>query len=99
MDNTGGRAVDLSGTARLADGPGGTSAGPIPINQIITLAPGESHLVAFLMPRRLPSGPWQATVTLTSGLTRRSASATVLFGAHLTASTWSLPARWRCWPC
>jgi len=91
VDNTGGRAVDLSGTARLTGGPGGTSAGPFPVHRIITLAPGQSYPVAFIMPRRLPSGPWQATVTLTSGLTRHSASATILFGSRLTASVWRRP--------
>ena len=40
--NTGGRAVDLYGTARLTGGPGGTSAGPFPIHQVITVAPGQS---------------------------------------------------------
>ena len=40
--NTGGLAVDLGGTARLTHGPGGTSAGPFPIHQIITLAPGQA---------------------------------------------------------
>ena len=42
VDNTGGRAVDLNGTASLTAGPGGTSAGPFPGKQIITLAPGQS---------------------------------------------------------
>ena len=89
--NTGGRAVDLGGTARLTHGPGGTSAGPFPIHQIITLAPGQSDHVTFIPGRRLPSGPWQATITLTSGFTRRTASATILFSPHLASSLWTRP--------
>ena len=82
---------DLDGTARLTDGPGGTSAGPVRVNRIITLAPGQTYPVTFLPGRRLPSGPWKATITLASGFTKRSASATILFGGRLTASIWSRP--------
>ncbi len=89
--NTGGRAVDLDGSLRLTDGPGGTSAGPFRVYRIITLAPGQTYPVKFYPARGLPSGPWRATVTLVSGFTKRSASATVLFGGRLTASTWSRP--------
>ncbi len=89
--NTGGRAVDLYGTARLTDGPGGTSAGPFQIHQVITLAPGQSGTVTFVPGRRLPSGPWRATITLTSGFTRRTASATILFSPHLASSLWTRP--------
>jgi hypothetical protein len=35
--------------------------------------------------KRLPAGPWRATVKLTSGLTSRKASATVLFSRHHSA--------------
>ena len=89
--NTGARAVDLYGTARLTDGPGGTSAGPFPIHQVITVAPGQSDTVTFVPARRLPSGPWRATITLTSGFTRRTASATILFSPHLASSLWTRP--------
>jgi hypothetical protein len=92
--NTGGRAVDLSGTARLAGGPGGTSAGPYPVYRIITLAPGQSYPVYFVPGRRLPSGPWRATVTLQSGFTKRTASATILFSTRLAAATWTRSAVW-----
>jgi hypothetical protein len=80
--NTGGRAVDLSGTARLTAGPGNTSAGPYQARQVETLAPGQSGAITFLPARGLPSGPWQAAVTLVSGLTVRKATATVLFSNH-----------------
>jgi hypothetical protein len=89
--NTGGLAVDLGGTARLTHGPGGSSAGPFPIHQIITLAPGQADTVTFNPGRRLPSGPWRATITLTSGFTRRTGSATILFSPHLASSLWTRP--------
>ena len=78
-DNTGGRAVDLSGTARLSGGPGDTAAGPFTEQRIITLAPGQSGNVTFAPPRSLPNGPWRAKVTLVSGLTTATATATVVF--------------------
>jgi hypothetical protein len=89
--DTGGRAVDLYGTARLTHGPGGTSAGPFRIHQVITLAPGQAGTVSFIPGRQLPSGPWRATVTLTSGFTKRTASATILFSPHLASSVWTRP--------
>jgi len=79
VDNTGGRAVDLSGTARLSGGPGDTNAGPFAEQRIITLAPGQSGNVVFAPPRSLPNGPWRAKVTLVSGLTTATATATVVF--------------------
>jgi hypothetical protein len=47
--------------------------------------------VTFIPGRRLPSGPWRATITLTSGFTRRSASATILFAPYLASSLWTRP--------
>jgi hypothetical protein len=79
VENTGGRAVDLNGTARLADGPGNSVAGPFRSQQIITLAPGQSGNMTFAPPRSLPNGPWQARVTVVSGLTTSAAAATIEF--------------------
>ncbi len=81
VDNAGGRAVDLEGTVRLTGGPGGTSAGPFPSRQIITLAPGQSGNMSFALPDSVPDGPWQAKVTAVSGLTTSVATGTVQFGA------------------
>jgi hypothetical protein len=88
VDNTGGRAVDLSGTVRLYKGPGGTSAGPFQLKQIVTLAPGQSMQVTFPLPRTLPVGPWLAKVKLVSGLNVETASATVEFDNHSVAASW-----------
>ena len=77
--NTGGRAVDLSGTLDLADGSAGTRAGPVRTDATTTLRPGESGTVTFTLPASLPNGPWQASVSLESGTVRHSAQATVTF--------------------
>jgi hypothetical protein len=89
--NTGGRAVDLSGQARLSAGPGGTTAGPFPEQQIITLAPGQADNMVFAPGKSLPSGPWTATVTLVSGFTTRTAHSTIQFrgGQRTAAAAWT----------
>jgi hypothetical protein len=89
--NTGGRAVDLSGSVRLTSGPGGTSAGPFSLQRVITLAPGQSGPINFEPPRMLPSGPWLASIKLISGLTVERASATISFSPQPTASSWLRP--------
>ena len=81
VNNTGGRAIDLNGSVRLTDGPGGTSSGPFPAQRIVTLAPGQSWNMTFPAPKSLPEGSWRATVTLESGLTKATATTTVQFSA------------------
>ena len=82
VSNTGGRAIDLSGRLKLSDGPGGVSAGPFPIQHGTTLAPGQTGQIWTVLGKRLPDGPWRATVDLVSGLTERKASATIDFAVH-----------------
>ena len=77
VNNTGGRAIDLRGSVRLADGPGNTSSGPFPAPKVVTLAPGQSWNMTFDPPRSLPDGSWRATVTLVSGITTATATATI----------------------
>jgi len=89
--DTGGRAVDVNGTVQLTGGPGGTSAGPFRVSQIITLAPGQSGTVTFDPGSGLPPGPWRATITLASGFTTRTASATVLFSTQVASSVFTRP--------
>lgn len=91
--NTGGRAVDLSGQARLSAGPGGIMAGPFRGQQIVTLAPGQADNMVFAPGKSLPSGPWLATITLVSGFTTRTAHSTIQFrrGRQL-AAAWTRPA-------
>jgi len=79
VKNTGGRALDLSGDLKLSHGPGGLSAGPFPVTLGTTLGIDQTEPVSVALSRQLPNGPWQANITLTSGLTKRSAQATLTF--------------------
>jgi hypothetical protein len=79
--NTGGRALDLSGALSLTDGPGGLSAGPFPITLGTTLGIGQTESVTVPLDEQIPNGPWHATLTVRSGLTRRTAQATLTFPA------------------
>ncbi|HEV7948627.1 MAG TPA: hypothetical protein VGP24_02555 [Glaciihabitans sp.] len=79
VTNTGGRAVDISGTVSLANGPSGLSAGPFTLTTATTLAPAESGQVTLVLDADLPNGPWDATVSLTSGLIVQSTTATITF--------------------
>ncbi len=78
VHNTGGQAIDASGYLKLTDGPGGLSAGPYPETGV-TLAPGQSEPIKVVLDKQLPDGPWRALILLTSGITQRSAEATIDF--------------------
>jgi hypothetical protein len=84
VHNTGGRALDMSGTLQLSAGPGGLSAGPFPANLGTTLAIGATEPILIMLDREIPDGPWHALVTLRSGLLERSARATINFPATVT---------------
>ncbi|MFE9656514.1 hypothetical protein [Micromonospora sp. NPDC006431] len=77
--NTGERALDMTGSANLSDGPAGMHAGPFDIGQGTTLAPGTSSTVTIRFPRDLPNGPWRAEVHLQSGLVKKTATSQVTF--------------------
>jgi hypothetical protein len=77
--NTGGRAVDMTGTLELSRGPGGLSGGPFPVELGSTLGLGDTQGVRITLDEQLPDGPWHAVITLQSGLTERSATATLTF--------------------
>jgi LPXTG-motif cell wall-anchored protein len=81
VHNTGGRALDMSGTLQLSAGPGGLSAGPFPANLSTTLAIGATEPIMIMLDRQIPDGPWHALVTLRSGPLERSARATINFPA------------------
>jgi hypothetical protein len=81
VHNTGGRALDMSGTLELASGPGGLSAGPFAATLGTTMAIGETELVRVALDTQIPAGPWDARITLRSGLLERSARATITFPA------------------
>jgi hypothetical protein len=81
VKNTGGRALDMTGELRLSAGPGGLSAGPFPADLGTTLAIGATQPVSVTLDGRLPAGPWDASITLKSGLTERTVEATLTFPA------------------
>jgi hypothetical protein len=87
VHNSGGRALDMSGTLRLSSGPGGLSAGPFPANLGTTLAIGATEPITIVLDKQIPNGPWHALVTLRSGLLQRSARATISFPATGTPSS------------
>jgi hypothetical protein len=79
ISNTGGRALDITGELTLTEGPSGLSAGPFPLQQATTIAPGANRNVTFALDANLPNGPWKALLTLKSGLIERTAMATFTF--------------------
>jgi hypothetical protein len=84
--NTGGRAVDLSGDLTLAHGPGGLSAGPFAARLGTTVAPGQNEPVTIPLSKHVPDGPWTAHIHLASGLTSRTAQATITFPSGVGAA-------------
>jgi hypothetical protein len=97
VHNTGGRALDMSGTLRLSAGPGGLSAGPFPAGLGTTLGIGDTEDVTIALDKRLPAGPWNARITLHSGFLEHSAQATISFpknGAGPAVKTTSARAGW-----
>jgi hypothetical protein len=79
VHNTGGRALDMSGSLDLSDGPGGLSAGPFPASLGTTLAIGATEQVTITLDKQLPDGPWKAHLVLRSGLVERTADASFSF--------------------
>jgi hypothetical protein len=77
--NSGQRALDISGTLTLSNGPGGLSAGPFPVRLGTALAPNDSEPTTVRLDKQLPRGPWRAHLQLRSGLVQRAAVATITF--------------------
>jgi hypothetical protein len=77
--NTGERAIDLAGDLKLTNGPSSLSAGPFAVRTASTLKPGDSGTVTVALDRELPRGPWDARITLTSGVTSGSGTARLTF--------------------
>jgi len=77
--NTGGRALDLTGTLNLSNGPSGVSAGPYVTDVAVTVGVGARETVVVLLDSGLPSGPWDATMLLRSGVVEHRAAATLTF--------------------
>jgi hypothetical protein len=79
VTNTGGRAIDLAGSLVLANGPGSLNAGPFDVQIGTTLAPGDSAPARVQLDPSLPDGPWDATITISSGRLEHTAEATLTF--------------------
>ena len=89
VHNTGGRALDLSGTLHLRNGPGGLSAGPFPARLGTTLGIGQSGPVLVPLDKAIPTGPWLASLELQSGELKRKVEGTISF--PLRSATQSAP--------
>ncbi|NMM87215.1 hypothetical protein B2J88_23125 [Rhodococcus sp. SRB_17] len=80
VENTGGRAIDVSGTLDLTDGPGGLTANTVSA-KTTTIVPGDGGEVVFALPNSasLPAGPWQGVVKLESGFNKHDSSVKITF--------------------
>jgi CheY-like chemotaxis protein len=87
VHNSGGRALDMNGSMELRNGPGGLNAGPFPARLGTTLAIGAAEPVTIALDKALPAGPWDARVTLRSGLLEESARANLTFPAAGSSAT------------
>ena len=85
--NTGGRAIILSGSLTLSDGPGGVRARPVPVDLGTPLARGRSEQVVVSLDKRLQRGPWRARLRLSTGLIQRTVDRTITFPRAAAAST------------
>jgi hypothetical protein len=97
VQNTGGLALDMSGTLQLSAGPGGLRAGPFLATLGTTLAINDTEPVTIPLNGQIPAGPWEARVTLESGLLQRSAQAVITFpriGASLPVKTTPVRSGW-----
>ena len=79
VENTGGRALDLSGELTLSDGPGGLAAGPFNAKVGTTLGVGDSGPVLVELDEAVPNGPWDAKLVMKAGLEEREVTATITF--------------------
>jgi hypothetical protein len=91
--NTGGRALDLVGGLRLADGPGGLAAGPFPVELGTTVGVGQSAPVRVTLDPAVPAGPWSARLALRAGPVRRAARARIVFPPGRAAAAGRVVAR------
>jgi hypothetical protein len=95
--NTGDRALDMTGSLQLLNGPGGLSAGPFAATPGSTLAIGATGTVVVELDARVPDGPWDAQLTMRSGLLERSAKSSITFPRSDSASPQPVSPAWLAW--
>ncbi|KXK58130.1 hypothetical protein AWW66_31600 [Micromonospora rosaria] len=71
VTNTGGRALDMTGTLTLTKK--SIRAGPFPVTNGVTVPPGQSGRVQIEITQSLPDGVWDARLVLASGAVERTA--------------------------
>lgn len=79
VHNTGGRALDFSGSMRMKQVSGSLSAGPYPVQLGTSLAPGQSESVRVIVTDQVEDGPWDVSLHLKSGLLEDSYTARIRF--------------------
>ncbi len=79
VQNTGQRALDMSGKLQLSNGPGGLNAGPFDATLGTTLGVGQTQPVEIVLDPALPAGPWTARITLRSGELERAVEGVLTF--------------------
>lgn len=79
VHNTGGRALDLTGTMKMSQVSGSISAGPYLVDPGTTLAPGQSEPVRVVVPDQVVDGPWDVSLKLKSGLLEETHRARITF--------------------
>ena len=81
VQNIGQRALDMSGSLSLSNGPGGLSAGPFPAKLGTTLGIGQTEPVTVVLPQAITGGPWTAKLTLRSDLVSHTVTGAITFPA------------------
>lgn len=100
VHNTGGRALDVNGELTLLDGPGALTAGPFPATLGVTLGIGATESITVQLDDRVPAGPWNAQLTLASGLVERTSQAQLSFpvaGTALSVDLEPVTTNWLPW--
>jgi hypothetical protein len=79
VHNTGGRALDLTGTMKMSQVSGSIHAGPYLVDSGKSLAPGQSASVNVIVTDQVTDGPWDVSLKLKSGLLEVTQGARITF--------------------
>ena len=79
LHNTGGRAIDASGSLTLTSTTGSINAGPYAATLGTTIAPGDTEPVTIEIADEVAAGPWLARIDVTSGTQTQSFEAEITF--------------------